>query len=218
MIKCNVNVCGIICRAAEIRTGKDGSRFVAFGVAVDIPATKGDPTPVFISVSAANADASVLTQGRRIALKGTLRIKGAPDHKQYFNLAADSIELDPVAEAGISGTMEFRGSLCKDIKTPIDKKGQMYQRFSAFSTDRSTKSLGSDKNVGEEFCVVFVRFVHFESPIADFMVPKAKIEVKGAMRLSSFNGKIDISCKVDEIKPWVKDFPFPKTTDENPPF
>ena len=194
MIKCNVKVCGIVTRAASTRTTNDGKSFVAFAIAVDVPATKGDQIPIYISVAADNADVNALTQGRRVAIDGVLKVRGAAEKKMYFNLSAASIELDPVAEAGISGEMEFRGTLCKDIVTPTDKKGNKYLRFSAYSTDK----------VGEDFFSVFVRFVQFTEAMEAFMVPKGKIEAKGDLRVTTFNGNIDVSCKISEIKQWEK--------------
>lgn len=194
MIKCNVKVCGIINRAASVKQTVDGKSFVAFGMSVEVPSTKGDAVSVNISVAADSADAAVLTQGRRVAVDGVLKIKGAAERKTYFNLSAENIALDPVAESGISGEMEFRGVVCKDIKTPTDKKGNRYLRFSAYSTDK----------IGEEFFSVFVRFVSFNEAIPPFIVPKAKIEAKGELRISTFNGNLDLNCKAVELKEYVK--------------
>lgn len=194
MIKCNVKVCGIINRAASVKHTADGKSFVAFGMSVDVPSTKGDVVPVIISVAADNADAAVLTQGRRVSVDGVLKIKGAAEKKIYFNLSAENIALDPVAESGISGEMEFRGVVCKDIKTPTDKKGNRYLRFSAYSTDK----------IGDDFFSVFVRFVSFNEAIPSFIVPKAKIEAKGELRISTFNGNLDLNCKAVELKEYVK--------------
>lgn len=194
MIKCNVKVCGIINRAASVKQTVDGKSFVAFGMSVEVPSTKGDAVSVNISVAADSADAAVLTQGRRVAVDGVLKIKGAAEKKTYFNLSAENIALDPVAESGISGEMEFCGVVCKDIKTPTDKKGNRYLRFSAYSTDK----------IGEEFFSVFVRFVSFNEAIPPFIVPKAKIEAKGELRISTFNGNLDLNCKAVELKEYVK--------------
>lgn len=103
MIKCNVKVCGIVNRAACVRQTSDGKSFVAFGLSVTVPATKGDAVTLNISVAADKADAASLTEGRRVAIDGVLRIKGAPEKRQYFNLSAETIELDlwrsPASEA-----------------------------------------------------------------------------------------------------------------------
>lgn len=128
------------------------------------------------------------------AIDGVLRIKGAPEKRQYFNLSAETIELDPVAESGIGGEMEFRGTLCKDIVTPTDKKGNRFLRFSAYSTDK----------IGDEFYSVFVRFVRFSEAMEPFLVPKGKIETKGELRITSFNGNLDFSCKIAELSEYKK--------------
>lgn len=86
MIKCNVKVCGIINRTASVKQTSDGKSFVAFGLSVDIPSTKGAAVPVNISVAAENADVAALPQGRRVSIEGVLKIKGAPEKKTYFNL------------------------------------------------------------------------------------------------------------------------------------
>lgn len=194
MIKCNVKVCGIINRAASVKSTSDGKNFVAFSLSVEVPSTKSDAVPVIISVAADNADVATLTHGRRVAVEGVLKIKGAAEKRTYFNLSAEKIELDPVAESGITGDMEFRGVVCKDIKTPTDKKGNRYLRFSAYSSDK----------VGEEFFSVFVRFVSFNEAIPSFVVPKAKIKAKGELRVSTFNGNLDLNCKAVELKEYVK--------------
>ena len=79
MIKCNVKVCGIINRAASVKQTADGKSFVAFGMSVEVPSTKGDAVSVNISVAADSADAAVLSQGRRVAVDGLLKIKGAAE-------------------------------------------------------------------------------------------------------------------------------------------
>lgn len=194
MIKCNVKVCGIINRAASVRQTAEGKSFVAFGLSVAVPATKGDAVNINISVAADNADVASLAEGRRVAVDGILKIKGAPEKRQYFNLSAETIELDPVAESGIGGDMVFRGTLCKDIVTPTDKKGNRFLRFSAYSTDK----------VCDEFYSVFVRFVRFSEAMEPFIVPKGKIEAKGELRITSFNGNLDFSCKIAELTEYKK--------------
>ena len=172
----------------------DGKSFVAFGLSVTVPATKGMPSPSNISVAADKADAASLTEGRRVAIDGVLRIKGAPEKRQYFNLSAETIELDPVAESGIGGEMEFRGTLCKDIVTPTDKKE------TASSASRHTPPTRS----AMRFYSVFVRFVRFSEAMEPFLVPKGKIETKGELRITSFNGNLDFSCKIAELSEYKK--------------
>lgn len=79
MIKCNVKVCGIINRTASVKQTADGKNFVAFGLSVELPSTKGDAVPVNISVAAESADVEALTLGRRVSIDGVLKIKGAAE-------------------------------------------------------------------------------------------------------------------------------------------
>ena len=50
MIKCNVTVCGIISRSAQMRTGKEGKPFMSLGINVVIPAQSGINKSVEISL------------------------------------------------------------------------------------------------------------------------------------------------------------------------
>lgn len=190
MIKCNAKVCGVISRAASVKQTAGGKSFVTFGMAVEVPAKKGAVTPVYISVATDAADTSALVAGRKVAVGGQLRIKGALERKTFFNLSAESIELDSPAPQGITGEVTFTGTCSKDIATPTDRNGKRFVRFSAYSTDR----------VGEDFFSVFMRFVMFEEAIPAFVVPKARIEVRGDLRVSTFNGNLDLNCRIAEIK------------------
>lgn len=194
MIKCNATVCGVINRAATLRQAADGRRFVTFGMAVEVTATRGDVTPIHISVATDGVDVNLLYNGRRVAVEGLLSIKGGANRTIYFNLSAQKISLDCAEAQGINGQMQFRGTCCKDIVTPTDKTGKRFLRFSAYSTDK----------VGEEFYSVFVRFVQFGQVIPTFVVPKAKVEVQGSLRVSTFNGNVDLNCKIDSIQQYVK--------------
>ena len=194
MIKSNAKVCGVINRAATIRQSADGKSFVAFSISVEVPATKGAVTPVYISVAADSADVNTLNVGRKVTIDGVLNIKGGADRKTFFNMSSTKITLDSTDAQGISGDVSFRGVCCKDIVTPTDKNGNRFLRFSAYSTDK----------VGNEFYSVFVRFVMFGDAIPTFVVPKAKIEAKGELRVSTFNGNLDLNCKITDIQQYTK--------------
>ena len=194
MIKCNAKVCGVINRAATVKQTADGKSFVAFGISVEVQATKGAVTPIYISVAADSADVNALTVGRKVAIDGILKIKGGADRKTFFNMSSAKITLDSTDAQGITGDIEFRGTCCKDIVTPTDKNGNLFLRFSAYSTDK----------VGTEFHSVFVRFVMFGEVIPSFIVPKAKIEAKGELRVSTFNGNLDLNCKIASLQEYTK--------------
>ena len=38
MIKCNVTVCGTVCRQAQMRANKEGKQFISFGISVVVQA------------------------------------------------------------------------------------------------------------------------------------------------------------------------------------
>ena len=41
MIKCNVTVCGTVCRQAQMRANKEGKQFISFGISVVVQAKTG---------------------------------------------------------------------------------------------------------------------------------------------------------------------------------
>ena len=51
MIKCNVTVCGTVCRQAQMRTNKEGKQFISFGISVVVQAKTGINKTVEISVA-----------------------------------------------------------------------------------------------------------------------------------------------------------------------
>ena len=62
----------------------------------------------------------------------------------------------------------------------------------------------STDKVCDEFYSVFVRFVRFSEAMEPFIVPKGKIEAKGELRITSFNGNLDFSCKIAELTEYKK--------------
>ena len=50
MIKCNVTVCGTVCRQAQMRANKEGKQFISFGISVVVQAKTGINKTVEISV------------------------------------------------------------------------------------------------------------------------------------------------------------------------
>ena len=49
MIKCNVTVCGTVCRQAQMRANKEGKQFISFGISVVVQAKTGINKTVEIS-------------------------------------------------------------------------------------------------------------------------------------------------------------------------
>ena len=197
MIKCNVTICGAISRAAQIRTNKEGKPFLSFGVNVVIPAKSGINKTIEISVAkdgGTNDELSQYSVGSRVEVVGVLTF-----HKKgealYFNMSATGINnFDASGDDSIKGDIEFRGSLGNKIESKTDKKGNPFLVFSAFSTEKN----------GEDFAFTWVRFMQFGETQKDWMAPKAGIEAKGELQLGVFNDRLDITCRVSELKEYEK--------------
>ena len=178
MIKCNVTICGTISRDASVRTGKDGKEFVSFPLQVSVPGKDGNGGSLEISVSA-----------------GTLFLKRRGE-KLYFNLSADSVSLSDVGNMdSFKGQMVFRGKTGQHIEERKDKSGKPYQMFSAFSAEK----------VNDGFEYQWVRFFCFGKEKEEWLQPGVKVDVKGEMSLSLYDGKPDISCRVEELSQYVPD-------------
>ena len=197
MIKCNVTICGTVSRAAQMRTNKEGKPFLTFGVNVVIPAKSGINKTIEISVAkdgGTNDELSQFAVGSRVEVVGVLTF-----HKKgealYFNMSATGINnFDASGDDSIKGDIEFRGSLGNKIESKTDKKGNPFLVFSAFSTEKN----------GEDFAFTWVRFMQFGETQKGWMVPKAGVEAKGELQLGVFNDRIDITCRVSEVKDYEK--------------
>ena len=165
MIKCNVTICGTICRDASVRTGKDGKEFVSFPLQVSIPGKNGND--------------------------GNMKRRG---EKLYFNLSADSVDLSDAGNTdSVKGQMVFRGKTGKHIEERKDKTGKPYLMFSAFSTEK----------VNDGFEYQWVRFFCFGKEREEWLQPGVKVDAKGEMSLSLYDGKPDIFCRVEELNQYV---------------
>ena len=139
---------------------------------------------------------------------GTLTFRKTGDNL-YFNFHADTVNLSPESNKDtIEGTLEFKGTIGKGVDEKTDKKGGKYVSFSAYSTEKS----------GDALQFTWVRFIKFDYVRDAFLEPKAKIHATGKLTVSAYNGRIDLDCRLEEVKPWERQ-PFTPTTDnENPPF
>ena len=197
MIKCNVTVCGIISRSAQMRTGKEGKPFMSLGINVVIPAKSGINKTVEISVAKDGGSQEELANypvGNRVEVVGTLTF-----HKKgeafYLNLSATGINsFSAGSEDSIKGDIEFRGTLGNKIEEKKDKKDKPYLVFSAFSSEK----------VGEGYSFTWVRFMHFGQGKPEWMEGKCGIDVKGELQLSIYNDRLDITCRVAELTQWEK--------------
>ena len=197
MIKCNVTVCGTIGREAASRTGKEGKTFLSFPLRVAIQGKDGQSETVEIGVSrdGGQDEAAGYRKGSRIEATGTMYLKRRGE-RLYFNLFADRI-VPAAADAAdaIEGEMSFRGKAGKNIEERKDKNGKPYTVFSAFSAEK----------VDDGFEYQWVRFFCFGKERDEWLQPGVKVDAKGEMNLSAHNGKVNLSCKVEELAQYVAD-------------
>lgn len=195
MIKCNVTVCGVIGRDASVRTSKEGKSFLTFPLRVTVPATDGQDKPIDIDVSrdGGTEEASGYRSGSRVEITGTMYLKRRGE-RLYFNLFASGIGAAAADAAdSISGELAFRGKVGQSIEQRKDKKDQPYTVFSAFSTEK----------VDDGFEYQWVRFICFGKEREEWLQPGVKVEAKGEMELSAHKGKLNLSCRAEEVAPYV---------------
>lgn len=193
MIKCNVTVCGVIGYDASVRTNKEGKSFLAFPLRVMVPVSDGQGEKIEISVRKDDGqeEVSAYRNGSRVEVKGTMYLKRRGD-KLYFNLFADSIGATEAVDS-VQGEMNFRGKVGQNIEERKDKKDKPYTMFSAFSAEK----------VDDGFEYQWVRFFCFGKEREEWLQHGVRIEAKGEMTLSVHNGKPDLSCRVEELAPYV---------------
>ena len=104
-----------------------------------------------------------------------------------------SVTLASARTDSVKGQMVFRGKTGKHIEERKDKTGKPYLMFSAFSTEK----------VNDGFEYQWVRFFCFGKEKEEWLQPGVKVDVKGEMYLSLYDGKPDISCRVEELNQYV---------------
>lgn len=195
MIKCNVTVCGTVSKAATCRTNKEGKAFVSFAINVVIPARSGINKTIEVSVTkdGTMTETGMPIMNQRIEVTGTL-IPHKRGESMYFNLSASNINLQPAEPQDcIKGELELRGKVGKKIDEKTDKKGIPYWLFSAFSAEK----------VNDGFEYVWVRFFLFDGKREAWLQPGARLHVKGTLGLSVFNDRLDLTCRVSEMKEYI---------------
>lgn len=197
MIKCSVTVNGIISRAASMRIGKDDRSYISFAVKVNMTSKDGDSSKTVEVSVLQKGDSSELPRycpGSRVELKGSLTFRKR-ESNFYFNFHADSVDFSPVNnQDGIAGSMEFKGTIGKQVDKKTDKRGRSYLIFSAFSTEK----------IGDIFEYTWVRFIRFAPEQESFLVPKGKIHINGTLEISIYQNKINLGCRAEEVSEWVK--------------
>ncbi len=212
MIKSQATINGVISKAAAMRTNKDGKSCLTFSVKLTVPGSRNNMQgkEVYISVCKDGTETEIpqYVVGSRIEAIGTLTFRKTGDNL-YLNFFADSVNFAPENQKdGIEGTLEFKGTVGKSVDAKTDKAGKQYVVFSAFSTEKA----------GDTLQFTWVRFIKLDCTPEPFLQPKAKIEVKGKLKVSSYLGRIDLDCRLEEVKEWER-MPFPRAnSNENPPF
>lgn len=196
MIKCEMNVCAVISRAAIVKKGKDDNSFLSFGVKIPVEGRDGSKKDMELSVSidGDKSNVSAYPVGRRVILSGVMTLK-KKDGKVFFNLRADSAKTANSKDAdSIEGVMDFRGKIGKrGVEVKPDKNGNDFKSFSAFS---------SEKN-GDNVEFIWVRFLYFNCKEGeDFLQANAYIEAKGNLQIGVFKDEISLDCRVASIAPW----------------
>ena len=196
MIKSKVTVIGTVTRSADIKNGRDGQLFISFGMRVRL-GDGDDAADIDISVAYDGDDEDALFTNKddRVKVQGVLTFKKMGD-QTYYNLSAEKIKHDVTEADGISGTLEFRGTVgAKGVVQHQGKKGA-FRHFDAYSAEK----LGDD-----QYSYIWVHFVDFGDDQRVWMGPKTKIKAQGALELQVYKERLSINCRVDQVSKWVKD-------------
>lgn len=198
MIKCQVEVCAKIVRAAILKESNDGNSFLTFAVKLPVKSRSGKKASLEISVSVdgGKSEKSIYAEGRRVRITdGTLIIRKKGD-RVFYNLRADNgVDLCKSSEEDlISGTMQFTGKIGnKGVQERTSKKGNMFKTFSAFSSDKD----------GEDRAFTWVRFTYFDPKDGeDFLKEGSYVEVNGDLQFDVYNDDISLDCLVSDVAPW----------------
>ena len=171
MIKCNVTVCGTVCRQAQMRANKEGKQFISFGISVVVQAKTGINKTVEISVA-----------------------KDGDNQAELVNYPVGSRTFNAGSQDAITGTIEFRGTIGKQVEVKTDKKGKPYTLFSAYSSEKD----------GDNYAYTWIRFMQFDTTKADWVQAKAGINAKGDLQVGAYNDRLDLTCRITELTPWDK--------------
>ena len=197
MIKCNVTVCGTISRQAQMRANKEGKQFISFGISVVVQAKTGINKTVEISVAKDGDNQAELVNypiGSRVEVAGVLQFHKKGD-VLYLNLSASGVNsFNAGNQDAITGSIEFRGTIGKQVEVKTDKKGKPYTMFSAYSSEKD----------GENYSYTWVRFMQFDTPKADWVQAKTGINAKGDLQVRAYNDRLDLTCRITELTPWEK--------------
>ena len=199
MIKCNVTVCGTVCRQAQMRANKEGKQFISFGISVVVQAKTCINKTVEISVAKDGDNQAETGQlSSRFPYRGGCVLQF---HKKgdalYLNLSASGVNtFNAGSQDAITGTIEFRGTIGKQVEVKTDKKGKPYTLFSAYSSEKD----------GDNITYLHLdSFTAVDTTKADWEQAKAGINAKGDLQVGAYNDRLDLTCRITELTPWDKE-------------
>ena len=196
MIRCNVTVIGTVCRPADLKDGRNDNLFVTFGLRVQLKdGQESHELDVSVACDGEDNDILGLAVGSRVKVKGVMTLRKFGD-TTYFNLSAEKVYADPKEADSISGKIQFRGRLgSKEIIERQGKKGG-FRTFEAYSSEQ----------VGEQqYSYIWVHFIDFSQERPYWLVPRAGIEAEGKLELQVYDGRVNVSCRVESLSEWAKD-------------
>ena len=201
MIKAEAIIVGTITQATQIKSNSQNGNYYSASVKSAIPQKEGGVKEVFIFITApatASAGIEQLSVNQHVSLKGTLYFRKEGD-QIYLNMSVkECTPLDTNPGDSISGNLAMIGvvgSKAPEVKN--GKNGKPFMTFSAYSGD-------GDK---DNRVFTWVRFTRFNGEVEPFLVPKALVQATGSLELQFFNDKLSISCRLGEVKPYIKKAP-----------
>lgn len=197
MIRGNVTVCGVIDRAATLKTNKKGEPFTSFSIKLNLPQSSGGAKACWISVSKdaiSQEELRLYTPGIRVEIQGGLSFH--KDKEQiYLNLSANSLQQTEYSRADqLTGELDFYGVLGNAPETRTDKKGNPYICFSAYSSEM----------VGEERAFTWVRFIQFSKNETEILAKGNHVHITGTLDVQYYNSKLNLNSRIKSIEPWEK--------------
>lgn len=195
MIKCNVTICGTVSKAAQVRNNKEGKPFTTFGVSVVLLNPNGINKTIEVSViTDGEINTADIVVGSKIEMKGELTFRKRDDNL-YFNFSASEVNTNPsFTDESIQGELTMKGTAGKSIEQKTTKSGKNMLIFSAYSGEK----------IDNGFAFTWVRFVQFDATKPDWLQAQSTLEAKGELELSIFNARLNLGCKLAEVKPWDK--------------
>jgi len=201
MIKAEATVVGTVKQAAQLKQNGKGGYNYAATLKTSIPVKEGGLKEVYLHLSApqiTSAGLERITLNQHVLLKGIVYFRKDGDII-YLNMnVKECSEADLTLPDNISGELIMIGVVgSKGAEVKNGKNGKPVTTFSAYSSDGD----------GDNRVFTWVRFVRFNGDVDPFLVPKALIQASGVMELQYYKEKLSISCRANELKPYIKSAP-----------